>query len=174
MTDSTAKGIQDAVSSYALGLEKMQGYAPQLAYILARGYKTQLGGINNCFEYLAPVETASFVSDAISAADWIREMRSNGFSGLGSGPIHPLECKFYIPSHSNLRIDYSKEHGQWQSAAKYLATAQNELTMIPGIRIANRNALLTGTPSRQWLARFKLLHVGDRSCKAEWCMMPID
>ena len=137
------------LAAYTLGLEAMQGLAPQLAYILARGYKSGSKGsviTDNCFGFLAPVIAGNSINAAIAAADWIREMRTNGFSGLGPGPHTPLwSANTPTPSHSNLRIDYSKldKHGEWKSAAKYLVGIQNELTLMPGIRVGNRNTLLS-------------------------------
>jgi hypothetical protein len=134
------------LAAYTLGLEAMQGFAPPFAYILARGYKYGSMSTSNCFGLLAPVAASEFVDNATAAAGWIREMRTNGFSGLGLGPHTPLwNANTPTPSHSNLRIDFSKDHGQWQSAGKYLATVQNELTLMPSITAAHRNTLLSAT-----------------------------
>ena len=120
------------MAAYTLGLAAMQGLAPKLAYILGRGYKSGSGGsvrTDNCFGFLAPVIAGNSINKATDAADWIREMRTNGFSGLGLGPHTPLwSANTPNPSHSNLRIDYSKldKHGEWKSAAKYLVGVQNE------------------------------------------------
>ena len=142
------KEYNTQLAAYTLGLAAMQGLAPKLAYILGRGYKSGPGGsvrTDNCFGFLAPVIAGNSINKATDAADWIREMRTNGFSGLGLGPHTPLwSANTPNPSHSNLRIDYSKldKHGEWKSAAKYLVGVQNELTLMPGIKVGNRNTLL--------------------------------
>jgi hypothetical protein len=143
------KEYKTQLAAYTHGLTRMQGFAPPEAYILARGWKQGTDSGDNCFDVLAPVPTANFLNEAIAAADWIREMRTSGFSGLGLGPHTPLwNADTPTPSHPNLRIDKGKSNdcGYWRTAADSLARQQNELTLLPGIRAAPRDNLLTGPP----------------------------
>jgi hypothetical protein len=153
-TSNKANRIQ--LAAYTHGLETMQGYAPPEAYILGRSWEstTSAGGSGgNCFERLGKADFAGADSgclqQASDAANWIRVMRSNGFSGLGTGPHTPLwRADIPTPSHDNLRVDYGKigDYDPWGSAVRYLATQQRDVTMIPGNRAGNRASILAGPP----------------------------
>ena len=142
------KEYKTQLAAYSLGLEAMQGFAPSLAYILARGYTYGQDLTDNCFKYLAPVPVNAESSTVADAATWIRDMRTNGFSVSSSGTHTPLwSANNPSPSHQNLRIDTSKtDYGWWESAIKYLARQQNDLTLLPGINANLRNTLLSGPP----------------------------
>ena len=142
------KEYKTQLAAYSLGLETMQGFAPSLAYILARGYTYGPDSTDNCFKYLAPVPVNAESSTVADAATWIRDMRTNGFSVSSSGTHTPLwSANNPSPSHQNLRIDTSKtDNGWWGSAIKYLARQQNDLTLLPGINANRRNTLLSGPP----------------------------
>ena len=127
------KEYKTQLAAYSLGLDAMQGFAPTLAYILARGYTYDQDSTDNCFKYLAPVPVNAGSSTVANAATWIRDMRTNGFSVSSSGTHTPLwSANNPSPSHQNLRIDTSKtNYGWWESAIKYLARQQNDLTLLP-------------------------------------------
>ena len=154
------KGDRIQLAAYNLGLETMQGYAPPEAYILGRGWKTTSGGGSsgiNCFERLGIVDFAGkdigVLQDASDAADWIREMRTSGFSRLGiiQRGLPPITLNWTantpMPTHANLRVDDAKDHWPWDKTVAKIARAQNEISLLPGIRAVQRTTLLAGPPA---------------------------
>jgi len=137
---------QLAIYNYALGV--LQGYIPQYAYIMAKGWNMddkEYG--HSCFERLGVIDYNGFdktyIQQTRDAIDWIRNVRANGHTWSCNPPTVP---ELY-PNMCN------KMDEPYTAVKKDLATKLKELTSIWMIgpkhrEIAFQNGIFSYTDER--------------------------
>lgn len=129
---------QLAIYNAALGL--LQGYTPNKACILGKGYSyyegKKLKTGYDCFDSLAYVDFQEFDQKYIQlttdAINWVREVR---YLGHDWDPVNPHRNEMY----PNMCCQYNS---QYHNIKKDLANTNNELTDVWNISINNRNKAL--------------------------------
>ncbi|MYH73134.1 MAG: hypothetical protein F4153_11270 [Acidimicrobiia bacterium] len=120
---------------YNRALARLQGYLPPRAFLLGRGWKqgTRASG-DSCMDKLAFVEhheapsSKALSERADQAADWVREVRSNGH----------LWDALPEPSREELRPNAAGDHGDWKSAVKDIVERTGELTALWQVSVNKR------------------------------------
>ena len=125
---------QLAIYNAAMGI--LQGYTPNKAYILAKGWKYTVGSSiyqgHNCFDRLGCIDYSTFdykyIDYTIRAINWVRNMRYNG---------HRWSC--IPPSVSELYPNMNNKYDTpYHKVKRELAGKIDELTQIWMVSVCNR------------------------------------
>ncbi len=126
--------------TYNRALGRLQGYEPETAYLLGRGWERTVKGTKhrgtNCVDRLAAVDQAGTITNGRRIADvadeacrWIRELRREG----GGWRVFPL------PSRPELYPDAGNtQDGPWHAAKRKIAEELEELTLLWQVGVRGR------------------------------------
>ena len=137
LNSGSAPAYKAQVFLYSRALGRIQGYHPERAFLLGRGWRMNTKGImkrgDSAMERLGPViltetrkgETLEARVDG--AAAWMRRMRRDGHL-----------WKAVPPSVEELRPKAKDKMGQWTSAVKEIAEETRDLTRLWNVGVAQR------------------------------------
>ncbi|MEQ1823551.1 MAG: hypothetical protein ABL949_13655 [Fimbriimonadaceae bacterium] len=125
---------------YNYMLSRAQGYDPNVAFLLGRGWRTTKERSSNAFDKLGRVtfpqpqwkaDSIDWTQKALDALDWLREVTSNG----ANWEVAPN------PSSKELRPDMSHQNdAPWRKAKQEIARAQECLTLLWQVGGTKRDA----------------------------------
>jgi hypothetical protein len=120
---------------YNLAMGMAQGYIPNKAYILGKGWKnkSEFTSSYNAFNKLCAIDYENFdnsyIEKTANAVAWMRDVRVNGREW---SPINPKRTEMYP------NMCTSTLNPQWNTIKNDLATKLNELTSLWMVGIKNR------------------------------------
>ena len=130
---------QAQVALYTHALGRLQGYLPNRAYLLGRGWTQRRGGVDDrgtsCMDRLAPIDpTDPALLDTLEAAcSWLRRLRRDGHAWSELPPPSAPELR------PNMR---NREDHPWHTAKRKIAEQQEELTRLWQVGVEKRNRAL--------------------------------
>ncbi len=171
---SSAKSLayQSQVWVYTTALGRIQGYAPPFGYLLGRNWKQGKDGRGQgCLERIGRVrmdntfdkhDGASLRDVTLRAHRWIRELRRDG----AQWEVLPVPSRPELYPHMRRDMD-----DPWHSAKAQIGRELEELTLLPGVNPAKRQAahergMTRWSDSRVSAATLGLDGVAGRMCDA--------
>ena len=149
----SAPSYKAQVYLYNRALARLQGYLPQEAFVLGRGWhqtrRRETTRVGSCMDRIAPVANTYASRSGILAVQveeavaWLRRLRQEGRAW------HALP----EPSVEELRPNAGGDAGAWETAVKRIVKESEDLTQLWWVgaekrRDANRNGLTRWTDPR--------------------------
>ena len=134
-------GYMAQVWLYNEALGRLQGYVPEVSYLLGRGWEQLKQRGNDALERLRRVERGRVISTwkqplgdiALGACSWVRRMRAEG----------QMWQVFPAPSVTELRPNMRNINDQpWHQAKRDIAEQLEDLTILPRVSVQTRAAAI--------------------------------